>query len=118
VAEEFPDFQKFWLTRPGKDSRTLTIYALLDSPSTSGAYQFTVTPGETTVMDVQAELTLRHPVRQLGLAPFSSMFWFGELTHPKPYDFRPEIHDSDGLLMELAGGERHWRPFDQSPGGF
>lgn len=117
VPEEFPDFQKFWLVKPAPGDRTLTIFALLDGPSASGAYQFTVTPGAQTVMDVQAELTLRRPVKQLGLAPFSSMFWYGEITHPKPYDFRPEIHDSDGLLMELADGSRQWRPLDQSPNG-
>ena len=44
------------------------------------------------------------------------MFWFGELTHPRPYDFRPEIHDSDGLLLELINGEKHFRPLDHTQG--
>ena len=67
-------------------------------------------------MDVEAEITLRQPVQQLGLAPFSSMFWFGELTRPHPYDFRPEIHDSDGLALELVNGEHHFRPLDHTEG--
>ena len=57
-------------------------------------------------------------MRQLGLAPFSSMFWFGEGTHPKPYDFRPEVHDSDGLLMELASGNLHYRPLEHTKDRF
>lgn len=114
VAEEFPDFTRFYLQRPAKDAKSLTAMALLDGESVSGAYQFTITPGPETVMDVEAEITLRRPVKQLGLAPFSSMYWFGEGTHPKPYDFRPEVHDSDGLLMELASGNLHYRPLEHS----
>ena len=116
VPEEFPDFQKFWLVRPAADAKEMTAYALMDGPSIAGAWKFTVTPGKETVMDVEAEFTLRQPVQQLGLAPFSTMFWFGELTRPHPYDFRPEIHDSDGLLLELTNGEIHFRPLDHTEG--
>jgi glucans biosynthesis protein len=112
VPEEFPDFTEFYLERPEKDSKTLKGYALLNGESVAGAYQFTVTPGDETVMDIEVELTLRRPVKQLGLTPFSSMFWFGEGTHPKPYDFRPEVHDSDGVLMELESGNLHFRPLE------
>ncbi len=112
VPEEFPDFTEFWLSKPSKESSTLEILALLEGPSVSGAYQFTISPGAETIMDVKAELTFRNTIQQLGLAPFSSMFWYGENTHPKPFDFRPEIHDSDGLLMLLRNGEQHWRPLD------
>ena len=118
VPEEFPDFQNFWLKTPEAGSKTLTTWALLDGPSVSGAYQFNVTPGVETVMEIEAEITLRQPVQQLGLAPFSSMFWFGELTHPRAYDFRPEVHDSDGLLMELGTGAKHFRPLDHTPNQF
>jgi glucans biosynthesis protein len=112
VPEEFPDFSEFYLEHPKKDSKSLKVWALLSGESVSGAYQFTITPGVETVMDIEAELTLRRPVQQLGIAPFSSMFWFGEGTHPKPYDFRPEVHDSDGLLMELGSGNLHYRPLE------
>ena len=118
VAEEFPDFTEFYLERPAKDAKTLTATALLEGESVAGAYKFTVTPGEETVMDVEAELTLRRPVQQLGLAPFSSMFWFGENTHPRPYDFRPEVHDSDGFLMELGSGNLHYRPLEHTKDQF
>jgi periplasmic glucans biosynthesis protein len=118
VPEEFPDFTKFYLEKPSKDSKTLKVWALLDGESVSGAYQFTITPGVETIMDVEAEITLRRPVNQLGLAPFSSMFWFGEGTHPRPYDFRPEVHDSDGLLMELESGNLHYRPLEHTKDQF
>lgn len=114
VPEEFPDFTHFYLERPGKDAKSLTAWALLEGESVTGAYQFRITPGTETVMDIEAEITLRKPVRQLGLAPFSSMFWFGEGTHPRPYDFRPEVHDSDGLRMDLANGNIHYRPLEHS----
>lgn len=118
VPEEFPDFSEFHLEKPAKDSRSLKAWALLTGPSVAGAYQFTVTPGVETVVDIEAEITLRQPVQQLGLAPFSSMFWFGEGTHPKPYDFRPEVHDSDGLLMELGSGNLHYRPLETTKNQF
>lgn len=118
VPEEFPDFTEFWLSKPDPNGTKLEVLALLEGPSVSGAYQFTITPGAETIMDVEAEITLRNSVQQLGLAPFSSMFWYGENTHPKPFDFRPEIHDSDGLLMNLRNGEQHWRPLDHHEKNF
>lgn len=118
VPEEFPDFSEFYLEKPTKDSKNLTVSALLNGESVAGAYQFVITPGPETVMDITAEITLRRPVQQLGIAPFSSMFWFGEGTHPRPYDFRPEVHDSDGLLMELGSGNLHYRPLETTKDQF
>jgi periplasmic glucans biosynthesis protein len=118
VPEEFPVFTEFHLKRPEKDAKSLTAWAILDGESVAGAYQFTITPGAETVMDVEAEITLRKPVMQLGLAPFSSMYWFGEGTHPRPLDFRPEVHDSDGLLMELGSGNLHYRPLEHTHNRF
>ena len=114
----FPVFTEFYLQRPEKDAKSLTAWALLEGESVAGAYQFTITPGAETVMDIEAEITLRSPVQQLGLAPFSSMYWFGEGTHPKPCDFRPEVHDSDGLLMELESGNLHYRPLEHTHNQF
>lgn len=118
VPEEFPDFTTFFLQRPKMDATSLSAWAILDGESVAGAYQFTITPGPQTVMDIEAEITLRRPVQQLGLVPFSSMFWFGEGTHPRPFDFRPEVHDSDGLLMELASGNLHYRPLEHTRNQF
>ena len=62
VIEEFPDFTTFYLQRPTKDAKELKAWALLDGESAAGAYQFTITPGAETVMDIEAELTLRRPL--------------------------------------------------------
>ena len=118
VPEEFPDFTDFYLETPEPEAKSLRAWARLSGESVSGAYQFTITPGVETVMDIEAEITLRRPVQQLGIAPFSSMFWFGEGTNPRPYDFRPEVHDSDGLLMELGSGNLHYRPLETAKNRF
>jgi len=110
--EEFPDFTHFWFQQPQPGDKYFRILALLNGPSITGAYQFDVMPGKVTETLVKATLHLRNPVEMLGIAPFSSMFWFGENSHPKPYDFRPEVHDSDGLQIEVDGGPSIWRPLD------
>ena len=109
-GEEFPTFKEFWLERPGRDARESKLYALLDSPSVSGAYLFVVRPGERTVVSVRLRLFLRKAVKELGIAPLTSMFFFGE-EKPRPEgDWRPEVHDSDGLLIQSSAGEWTWRP--------
>jgi periplasmic glucans biosynthesis protein len=108
-GEEFPRFAEFWMAKPAIDAKSLTVYALLDSPRASGAYQFDVRPGDATVMDVRARLYLRAKVATLGLAPLTSMFFFGE-NQPHRTDFRPEVHDSDGLMVATGEGEWIWRP--------
>ncbi len=108
-AEEFPRFTEFWIVRPTADARTLTVYALLDSPRATGAYQFDVHPGTETVIDVRARIHLRAPVATLGIAPLTSMYFFGE-NQPHHGDFRPEVHDSDGLSIATGDGEWIWRP--------
>jgi glucans biosynthesis protein len=108
-GEEFPRFIEFWIVKPAEDAKTLTIYALLDSPRASGAYQFDLHPGTDTVVDVRSRLYLRAPVATLGIAPFTSMFFFGE-NQPHRTDFRPEVHDSDGLMVATGSGEWIWRP--------
>jgi glucans biosynthesis protein len=109
TGEEFPRFTEFWLVRPAADAHTLTVYALLDSPRASGAYRFDVRPGGETVMDVRARLFVRTPVATVGIAPLTSMFFFGE-NQPHRTDFRPEVHDSDGLSVATGDGEWLWRP--------
>lgn len=111
-GEEFPRFTRFWLERPLPGAQAATVYALLESPRSTGAYRFVVRPGEQTVMSVQARVFLRPgapAVATLGLAPLTSMFFFGE-NQPRAGDFRPEVHDSDGLMLHTAEGEWLWRP--------
>jgi periplasmic glucans biosynthesis protein len=108
-GEEFPRFSEFWMVKPTADARTLRLFALLDSPRVSGAYQLDVTPGDETVVDVRTRLYLRAPVGTLGVAPLTSMYQFGE-NQPHRTDFRPEVHDSDGLMVATGDGEWIWRP--------
>jgi glucans biosynthesis protein len=111
-GEEFPWFREFWLVQPAAGAQELTVFALLDSPSLTGAYRFAVDPGDATLVKVQGRLFLRRPVTKLGLAPLTSMFFHGENTRQHFDDFRPEVHDSDGLLVHFASGEWLWRPLD------
>ncbi|MCC6766870.1 MAG: glucan biosynthesis protein [Deltaproteobacteria bacterium] len=112
-GEEFPYFREFWLETPtGKDPKSAVVYALLDSPSLTGAYKFTITPGEKTVVETQGRLYLRKAPQKIGFAPLTSMFFHGENTTRSFNDFRPEVHDSDGLLISSGNGEWLWRPLD------
>jgi glucans biosynthesis protein len=108
-GEEFPAFTTYWLERPAPQAREMRFYALLDSPRVAGAYHFVVRPGTDTVIEVRSRLYLREAVAMLGIAPLTSMFLGGE-NQPLAGDYRPEVHDSDGLLVATGNGERLWRP--------
>ena len=112
-GEEFPYFSNFWLVRPKPSDTSITIYALLDTPSATGAYRFLIRPGQATTVDCMLTLFFRNTRRKYGLAPLTSMFMFGETSMRRFQDFRPEVHDSDGLLMQTgAGGEWLFRPLE------
>jgi periplasmic glucans biosynthesis protein len=115
TGEEFPVFEEFWVQRPAPDAKEVVVYALLDSRRATGAYRFVITPGDDTVMQVKVALYLREPVKVLGVAPLTSMFWYGENSSDHGGDFRPEVHDSDGLMIARGGGEWLWRPLDNPP---
>jgi periplasmic glucans biosynthesis protein len=108
--EEFPAFTEYWLERPEAGARQMKVYALLESDSVTGAYQFTITPAESTVVEVKAVVFCRKNPDVFGVAPLTSMFWRGENINPAIEDYRPEVHDSDGLLMQTGTGEWIWRP--------
>jgi glucans biosynthesis protein len=109
-GEEFPRFVEFWLQRPKARDRSLTLYALLDSRRVTGAYRFIITPGVSTEIDVKAQLYLREHVTVMGIAPLTSMYFFGENQRAAVEDYRPEVHDSDGLSVYSGTGEWLWRP--------
>ncbi|MCP4407307.1 MAG: glucan biosynthesis protein G [Gammaproteobacteria bacterium] len=113
-GEEFPYFTSFWLNKPEPEDSMIVVFALLDSPSITGAYRFEITPGIETAMRVEMRLFPREGIDKLGIAPLTSMFSFGENTTNKPVDFRPEVHDSDGLVIESATGEWIWRPIQNN----
>ncbi len=95
-TEEFPHFREFWIDTPAADADRAIIYALMDSPSLTGAFRFQVYPGDATVVDVTATLFARKRVEKLGLAPLTSMFFTGENDRRYFDDFRTELHDSMG----------------------
>ncbi len=129
-AEEFPFFRALWLEKPQPDSVDLVIYALLDSPSVSGAFRYVVTPGQQTSVAVTATIVPRRTIERIGIAPLTSMFLAGEGDREQRTDFRPEVHDSDGLMLKTGAGEWIWRPIrnpqaltissfhDRNPRGF
>ena len=112
--EEFPDFTKFYIEKP-EAADTVTVYALLDGPSVTGAYKFVLARGRGVVMDIEQTVFLRKPVVRFGLAPLTSMYWFSETLKPTAIDWRPEVHDSDGLAMWTGAGEHLWRPLNNPP---
>lgn len=109
-GEEFPRFVEFWIERPSPTAKELTIYAMLDSPRVTGAYRFVLKPGVTTALDVDARLFMRKGGGKLGLAPLTSMFFFGANQRASRDDYRPQVHDSDGLSMHSSTDEWIWRP--------
>lgn len=110
TGEEFPRFVEFWIARPAPGDRRLTLYALLDSPRVAGAYRFVLKPGAETAMEVKARLYFRADVGKVGLAPLSSMYYFGLNQHADHDDYRPATHDSGGLSVNAGNGEWIWRP--------
>jgi glucans biosynthesis protein len=105
--EEFPRFTRFYLSR---DAATATVFAALDGPSVTGAYRFVIRPGAVTEMDVTARLFFRKEVAELGVAPLTSMFLFSGQNRGNFDDYRPAVHDSDGLRVVRADGDPIWRP--------
>jgi periplasmic glucans biosynthesis protein len=130
TGEEFPRFRAFWIEEPKPRSPTVTVHALLDSPSVTGAYRFVIRPGRDTTMLVDVVLFPRVELKDVGLAPATSMFTFSASARGAVDDFRPQVHDSDGLLVINGRGEHLWRPLanparlqlssftDRNPQGF
>ena len=117
-GEEFPIFREYWMLKPTPTEKHLVIYALMDSPSITGAFRFDAYPGANTEVKVTARLYARKDIQKLGVAPLTSMFMFGEnsVNVSRFDDFRPEVHDSDGVLMQTSSGEWVWRALSNHRG--
>ncbi|HSK41776.1 MAG TPA: glucan biosynthesis protein G [Arenibaculum sp.] len=109
-GEEFPWFREFWIEEPAPEATSITFHALLDSRSCTGAYRFVMHPGTDTLVEVECTIYPRNEIGKMGIAPLTSMFLHGEDGTRVFDDFRPEVHDSDGLLVATASGEWIWRP--------
>jgi glucans biosynthesis protein len=115
LPEEFPRFSEIFIERPQAGSNAITVNALLEGPSIAGACRFRMTRGEGVVMDIDQTLFMRRSVTRFGLAPMTSMYWFSEIDKQRGGDWRPEVHDSDGLALWTGQGERIWRPLNNPP---
>jgi glucans biosynthesis protein len=111
-GEEFPQFKAFWIEKPAANASSIVVHALLDSESAAAAYRFTIRPGETTIFDVEMAIYPRVELKNPGLAPITSMFFFGPNDRKDVDDFRPAVHDSDGLAIYNGRGEQLWRPLN------
>ena len=111
-GEEFPLFKAFWIEKPTANATSIVVHALLDSESSAAAYRFTIRPGDTTVFDVEMAIYPRVDLSHVGLAPMTSMFFFGPNNRIEVDDFRPSVHDSDGLAIFNGRGEELWRPLN------
>lgn len=109
-GEELPMFTHFWIERPGQRANAIVIYALLESKSTTGAYKITAQPGVETLTEVEFTLFPRAELRVIGIAPLTSMFLFDETNRGHLDDYRPEVHDSDGLQITTKSAEQLFRP--------
>ncbi|HEY5849194.1 MAG TPA: glucan biosynthesis protein G [Lysobacter sp.] len=114
AGEEFPVFRSFWLEQPAPGADHAVVHALMDSPSVAGAYRFVIRPGVETVFDVSVRLYPRVALEQVGIAPLTSMFQFDSNDRVGIDDYRPAVHDSDGLALVNGSGEQIWRPL-QNP---
>jgi len=109
-GEEFPFFKTFWIEKPAANASSIVVHALLDSESAAAAYRFTIRPGGTTVFDVEMAIYPRVNLEHVGLAAMTSMFFFGPNDRVEVDDFRPSVHDSDGLAIYNGKNEELWRP--------
>ena len=129
-TEEFPCFTRFYFEPPQDGADEVTVYAALEGPSVTGAYRFVMHRTRSVIMEIEARLFFRQDVARLGITPLTSMYWFSEATKPTGIDWRPEVHDSDGLALWTRDGEHVWRPLnlpatltasafgDEAPRGF
>ncbi len=112
-GEEFPSFTHVWLVKPLPQAQSITLYALMESPSMTGAFSLHITPGTSTVMDVKSVLFPRvetNTLRKIGIAPLASMFYFSTSHgNPEKKDHQ-QAHSSDGFLYTDKQQKWHWRP--------
>ena len=111
TPEEFPDFVAYYLEKPAKDSSVLTIYGAARLAQRRRGLSFRDqrrrrrSPWTSTRRSIPASRS-----NASGIAPGTSMFLVGKNDRRVDNDWRPEIHDSDGLQIWSGGGEWIWRP--------
>ncbi|MBB4199414.1 glucan biosynthesis protein D [Rhodoblastus sphagnicola] len=129
-GEEFPFFRAVWIEKPTRAGNVLVVHALLDSESLTGAYRFTLHPGDATIIDTECALFPRVDIENVGLATMSATNLFAPLDRRGVDDIRGAATEVSGLQMLTGAGEWVWRPVanrsklqisefvDQNPRGF
>jgi glucans biosynthesis protein len=112
TPEEFPRFTQFWLGPVAGVPNAIAIYALMDGPSITGAFRMISVKDQAVVQDIECALYARKDIARMGVAPLTSMFWFGKWSRRRADDWRPQVHDSEGLALWTGSGERIWRPLN------
>jgi len=110
--EDFPSYVAFYIAAAKGPDDPVVVHALLDSPKISGAYRFTCHRQNGVTMEVECRLFVREDISKLGIAPLTSMFWYGEYGRTNHIDWRPEVHDSDALLLWTSSGQRVFRALE------
>ncbi|GGE07220.1 glucan biosynthesis protein D [Aureimonas endophytica] len=111
TPEEFPRFTDFYLG-PSDIGGRVKIACRMNSPRITGVLEMDVKKDGPIVMEIRSRYFAREAIARVGIAPLTSMFWYSETDRPRRVDWRPEVHDSDGLALVTEGGERIWRPLN------
>ncbi len=109
-GEEFPMIREVWIERPTLATNALVLHALVDSESMTGAYRFTLRPGDITIMDTECTLFTRVAVDGLGLGTMAAMSFFGPIDRHGTDDLREGVYEIGGLQVLNGNGEWLWRP--------
>jgi len=108
-GEETPAFRALWIEKPNLASNAIVIHALLDSESVTGAYRFTLRPGDATIIDTECTLFARTNVEHYGIATMAGTYVYGPLDRRRD-DIRPSVHEVQGLQILNGNNEWVWRP--------
>jgi glucans biosynthesis protein len=129
-GEDVPVFRTIWIEKPSLITKALVVHAVVDSQTITGAFRFTIRPGEATIIDTECTLFARVAVDNIGLGTMSATHLLGFMDHHKFDDLRPNVSEVCGLQMLTGAGEWLWRPvanrdtlqistfIDEKPRGF
>jgi glucans biosynthesis protein len=109
-GEDVPIFRSLWIEKPSLVANALIVHAVIDSETMTGAFRFTIRPGEATIIDTEATLFARAAVDNFGLGTMSATHLLGFMDHRKFDDYRPNVSEVSGLQIYTGAAEWVWRP--------
>ncbi|RYH09259.1 MAG: hypothetical protein EON57_05055, partial [Alphaproteobacteria bacterium] len=90
----------------------VSVEARVDSPSFSGSIVLDLDPSSpagTTLVDASLVLTFGRATESIAIAPVETMFLFNASNRGDFDDYRPAVHDSEGLWILSGDGQMYWR---------